>query len=367
MATETAPRLSPRLLYPRTYCANGMDVIAPAGAKLAEATNMLASRGKVLLTKAIPMHTVTGSAAVTAFYGGFRTSRAAYDASSDLMVKVRAVFVCLPSDIGASSASRPEFRASVHEYNDAGTAVATTVMPYLYPNDRLAVPAAGYGPDHVAVVDQEWDLKADTPYAIEIGCLQKANVAAVTIYEVPVRKLYKDPSDPTADNCVSHEHFAARAPILDTAVTDLQATMFDVWKKHGPELARWGYGFTEPSLTTTSTSYVNAWDSAYTDWNADAPGFHHLPYNRGSYSSNNVPIAIWVYAANDASNGTISFRTTSGSDLATVTVNQTSSTWFVTSANLDASQTRSKIDVLFKGTGGSQTRIRAISIREWSA
>ncbi len=348
MSTVPVPKVWTSGLSPKYFC-NGYDVVSQSHSQLAAYVNMLAGRRRrVLYTRSARITTVAGGAgAIPAFYGEWRTS--------PTPGRVRMTLMTLPvSNTGATIDPYVQAQLST----DGTVYAARTALRFGHRD------AGTVSPSQIGVAEQFWDdLDPDTTYYHYLSLNDYARVLAVTIWEEPLNQIDVTPATPTTDGCVFPDWYNTRSAITDASIDDLHTTAYDLWKKQGAVLASWGKGI---APTTLSASYVNAFDSTLTDWSAGGPGFWAYPRLRGSYHSTNVPIYFTAQASvSGGGTGTIALRTTTGADVATISVTSATAAEHTATGYLDSSRTSDLMQVLFKTTAGTLT-LNRMSIYEYS-
>lgn len=338
------------------FVGNGKDLTSVAATELAGFVNALAGRRKrILLSDGVEFSQVAGVSGVSrAFFSSFRTG-------PEVRV-VTAQLICMPADnLGTALKPRGHFILQP----DPGTPGTSFNQPAFHIGKRKTTTTT---PNDLFVLEQRWDgkggttlLTANTEYYVVLELNNYARVMAVMIYEEPWSTFQTTPIHGVNPNA-----YITGAPLLDTPMDRFGDRLLSIWKNGGPpafSLSR----INGTSITTTSTSYVNLLDNSYTAWDANGPGYPVYPYKRGTYESNNVPVQFTIAASDTGSAGSVQFRV-SGSTLGTISVTSSAAgTYYFLWANLDATQTRQKVDILGKTTGVNTLSVQYVSCYEYEA
>lgn len=342
----TVPNLWAKARHPSRYMGDGRDASTQAATFLADFCNMVAGRRrKVLVARSLPLGDSVSGTADVAFYSLFRTSPS--------VTKVRCTMICAPANI--ASTVRPIIQWTVG--GDAQTAI--------YVNRKNAGTVI---PNDLFVISQDWTLDADTEYEAYCELTQYARIVSVCIWEPPQNVLTTDPSDLTSDAAIHPPAYAFGQMIHDVGIQDMQDTVGNLWKHQGAHMGGWSASDAALARTTTSTSFVNVFDSSFTAYDAAAPGIWTYPYRCGSLESTNVPVTCAFLFELSGATESLTFRfVTSAGTLCEITANAAVSwDWGSGSGNLLSSSTSQKVDLLWKVGAGDTGGLAGVSIFQYA-
>lgn len=160
-------------------------------------------------------------------------------------------------------------------------------------------------------------------------------------------------------------------PITSGQLEEIRTALHELWNDNAPVVFCWlghadGDAFQETSsgsqcLSTTSSTYVNVFDSSVTSRTATSPGFPIHLYKAARGIRDNIKVRFWVFGRTDGSAGNNWVRWDGPDHIAnnwSAVEVTTSAGWFGTvgtacyldasAANNDTTTGRNKIDVSFK-------------------
>ncbi len=207
---------------------------------------------------------------------------------------------------------------------------------------------------------------ADTTFRAEMTAV---NVfpRSCTIYE-GIRETYDIFSPPSMVQIPSG--VVQGAHIYRGIVTTLHENLDQLWERQGQTVFNWTQSVTGTGVmgaaAVTGTSYENILGSSFSAYNAAAPGYWFRPKDRGTRTTNTVPVRVWCYADETDAGGDINFDTDDGS-LGTIS-GITAAGWYSTDLTLDARVDEVKIDVLARASGVAEViTVRAVGMYEYQA
>ncbi len=249
----------------------------------------------------------------------------------------------------------------------AGGAAARTQTAIAVPYN----PGASSTPDGYVLRRQIWtDLDDATPTISDATFRAEMYANNVfprccTIYE-GVRDTYDIFAPPSM--VVIPSGFVQGANIYRTAVSTLYSNLDQLWERQGQTVFNWTQSTTGTGVmgaaAVTGTSYENILISSFSAYDDAAPGYWFRPKDRGTRTTNEVPVRVWCYAEETDVGGTINFDTADGS-LGTI-AGITTAGWYSTDMTLDARVDEVKIDVLAMASGAAEViTVRAVGMYEY--
>lgn len=204
--------------------------------------------------------------------------------------------------------------------------------------------------------------------AFEIATVTSTDVITYTNEHGATEALSADGLWYVGEVGVNSQRYSAGGEILREDVGAVAIGREILWARQGAFLGSIGV-----SDSVTSTSYVNAYDSAYSAWNSAAPGIWVPGSYKGDYNSNGFKALVYiagtftggsasdtmdiqVHNQNDGSLGTLTLTSVTGSDTLTGAI-------YVT---LDDADGVHKLDFLCKKSAGpTSVKIESISVFEY--
>jgi hypothetical protein len=156
-------------------------------------------------------------------------------------------------------------------------------------------------------------------------------VASVAVFEVQRSVLDTSQDSPM----INVSRIAQGQPISATTALELVTAATALWRRGGHPLFAWSWdgtaGYEWQSDTATPTNILDGTTAAA----ATTLGFPiAVPY-AGAVNSSAVAVVFYAYASvTPGEEGAIQFRNQAGSTLATITVTDTTDTWYSTTGNL---------------------------------
>lgn len=354
MATLTVSDLStvfPDASPPRTlkYFRNGIAPPASGGVQVARQLNTLIAR------RLRPMLAYSNVYGLHANFDSASTSdlachRAAFR-TGPTTTQLRWNGAFLPFLGSPSAADVTAYVTLTTGLTGSGTDTTTTLsIPYRSSGNNLST-------DDLMWLSAVFDVEPDSYYRITLHRTNLARLVSTTIYEVVSFSLETDDYSYLIDPTSIY---------AGGAITQQQAEAFmlaadKVWRRGGHPLGWWTIDIPGDERSRTSATAANLWDQTVSAPTTTSPGWPtSVPYS-GSLDSANVPVVFWCYADCVGGTGTVTFRDSSNTVLATINP-VGAATWYSTTGNLTdntAGAMTSKVDVFFGGDGTNACKVYA--------
>mgnify|MGYP001598549564 CR=1 FL=1 len=347
-------------INPASFMTNGRMCTANASVMLADYVNMLAGRRlKVLVAQSLPAGQVVGeTGSRLTWYFRFHTSPG--------VEQIRVAMIIAPADTAIDDAAEEPLVLWLYQtMNPLGTLRNGATIS----TNKRKPTAANTFPNDYLIREDIWttDITGDTDYQCILQLDDFARLLSFVVYEQQNELMNVDGAAPfTADNAVMTNLYTVGGEVTDLGIGDLWNTAYKIHKRQGARILTWS-AFNTNLLTTTSATFVNVFDSAFTAWDANAPGAWCWPYKKGTYNSNNVPVKLLAHGnVTGGGTGTIEWRV-NGTTIGSTTFTNLLADWLTeVTGNLNAANANDKIDIFVKTTAGTVS-IRSLSIYEYDA
>lgn len=259
--------------------------------------------------------------------------------------RARFEVVCMS---GSTTSSPPQPIKTTLGQETGLTGAGTTSTPVTLFGADLA---ASDAPNGYFTSLADFDITADQDYRWTVTTHDGMRVLSCSLYELP-----RDTVDPSAvTGAVDSTLIGSGLAVCDETIEDVLVCAEKLWKRGGPRLFTWAYDRQSVmgSASTSSATYVNAFDTSVTTVSATSPGFPvRLQYHH-SLDSNNVGVTFYAYGAMfpAAGTGDVKFLDAAGNTLATINIASTTNAWYTSTGTMDGTNSTDKIDVHIRGDG----------------
>src|SRR5574341_375003 len=117
-------------------------------------------------------------------------------------------------------------------------------------------------------------------------------------------------------------------------MTSMNTAIDGIWERQGPRIFAWS-GRQGVAKTVLGTTAKNIFDTSFTAYGADAPGFWHRTKDRGQRASDVIPGVAWIYATDTGNNGEVTFVTSDGT-IATISTIVSGAAYYTVNLNTSA-------------------------------
>jgi hypothetical protein len=212
--------------------------------------------------------------------------------------------------------------------------------------------SAQFSPVSAYVLDSNGDKAvpvAGTAYYGTISDFNRSRIVAISVYEGSL--------DTAAPFQQGH---AVQTPIFDKDRQDILVAARTMWKQQAAHLFNFSVPYDANVRTRSSATPANIHDNSSTVVSTATPGYTLDLRNRSTVRRVTVPCVFKAYGSIPSGSGTVVLKDSTGTIVATATINSATPGWFSTTCNLPA--TLAKYDLMYAGSGLQTVSVYAASL-----
>lgn len=338
----------PAKIQARAHARNGLYPDARFYVELAGAQNhTLSYRKKPCFTRAMALgNTSTGDDPATFWRGYFITG---YGTQKLALCGIMGLAYDWRGASPVTNTADPNIRIAVTKVGGATTNTdwhygGTTATPTDAPSE--------WGTHYTEI-----DVDPASAYHISVTSNDYARVICLTAHEIG-RRTVDD-----ANNYYTEAEAVAGAAILDSDIQKIIQGPSLMLGQNGGLVSHWGL-YNGAARTRSAASWVNLIDNSSTSPpTSTSPGYRFVTTGRNSKARPTaIPVTVAVYGSIGAGSGSVTLRSTGGSDVVTVTINGAAG-WYTASGNITVG-TGQKFDIGYIGDGANTMSVYAVSVYE---